>query len=79
MIVGATESEFPVPISVPPQELVYHLKLFPEPPVYESIVFSPLQIVCSVAETVVGCVACWFTVIVNDLQAEFPQEFSHLP
>ncbi len=56
MIVGAIESEFPVPTFIPPQELAYHLKLSPLPPMYESIVFSPLQIVCSVAETDVGCV-----------------------
>ena len=65
VVVGETDRSFPVPTEVPPHELVYHPKVVPEPPEYESVVLCPLHIVVCVACTDDGAEATGFTVIVT--------------
>jgi hypothetical protein len=48
VVVGLTDNPFPIPAKVPPQEDVYHLitsPVPPPPPLKESVLLEPIQIV----------------------------------
>jgi hypothetical protein len=62
---GVTERLLPVPTNVPPHEPVYHPKVVPVPPVYDSVLLVPLQTVVAVALTDVGAVGSGVTVTVT--------------
>jgi hypothetical protein len=76
---GETERLFPLPISVPPHEPVYQLKVVPEPPVYCNEVDCPAQIVVDVAVAEVGATGSGLTVIVTDWQVDVPHPLVQAP
>ena len=64
--------ELPLPTSVPAQEPLYQFQLAPvpsEPPVTDSVVLLPEQMVVAVAEAEAGAVESALTVTVTEAQA----------
>ena len=73
---GLTQMEGPIPIIVPPQLSVYHMRLDPVPAVPPdalNIVEEPAQIVGGFALTSVGAVEPVFTVTDTDRAGPLPQ------
>ena len=77
----ANTNGVPEPTKVPPQLLVYHFKVVPEPPVAVRLILSPAseQKLFTSVKADVGATGAEFTVTVTLAQVELPQlVVSHL-